>query len=159
MKSKIVYVFIFIGVLLVFFAGYFIFLSLNKKTDLLPKIVNTNYLLNLNSNAAQSQNATQPGELNSDAALFDKAYAIGDRAICEQIKGESSKSLCSVYIINAQAEERKDLKLCEEITDESYRADCHDNMIVFFVKQEKNKEKCGELINQGRMAECQSAAE
>lgn len=176
MRSKIVY--IFIGALLIFIAGYFIFQSLNKKENPLPKIsnvdlnTNINVSTNLNTTAstnsseisntnaidAQPQNTNQTGEVDPDAVLFDKAYTAGDSTICEQIKSEPSKLLCNAYIINAKAKSENNIKLCEEIADDFYRTDCHDNVIIFLVKQEKNKAKCGELINKKRFEECAAGA-
>lgn len=175
MKFKFIYVFIFVGVLIILIAVYFIIIqSLNKKENPLPKILNANInkpanlnstlptnsskISNTNITDAQPQNTNQTGEVDPDAVLFDKAYTAGDRAICEQIKGEPSKLLCNVYIINAQAKEKKDPKLCDEIADEFYRTDCHDNVIIFLAKQNKNKERCNELIDKKRSDECAANA-
>ena len=68
---------------------------------------NSSELSNTNAIDAQPQNVNQSGEVDPDAVLFDKAYAAGDRAVCDQIKGAPSKLLCNVYIINAQAKEKK----------------------------------------------------
>lgn len=174
MRSKIAY--IFIGALLIFIIGYFIFLSLNNKEASPIKISNSNANINesanlnstastnssetLNINAVNSQpkNTNQTGEVDPDAVLFDKAYTAKDRAVCDQIKSEPSRLLCNVYIINAQVKENKDPKLCDEIKDEFYRTDCHDNVIIFLAKQEKNKAKCGELIDKKRFDECAANA-
>ncbi|MEK7130300.1 MAG: hypothetical protein AAB793_01465 [Patescibacteria group bacterium] len=173
MRSKIVY--IFIGALLVFIIGYFTLQSFNKKENPLPKTssININESANLNSTVstnsselsntnaidAQPQNVNQSGEVDPDAVLFDKAYAAGDRAVCDQIKGAPSKLLCNVYIINAQAKEKKDPKICDEIKDEFYHTDCLDNLTIYLAKLEENKAKCGELIDKKRSDECRSAAQ
>lgn len=171
MKIKYYYVFIVIFLILIF--SYFIFQALNKTQNSLVKISNANSFLSVNSNevvsmnspeasemsninkdGTQSPSGNQIGEQDSDAVLFDKAYKAGDRAICDQIKGESSKLLCNVYIINAQAKFDKSPKLCEEIKDDFYRTDCLDNLIIFLAKTEKNKEKCNDLIDKKRIEEC-----
>lgn len=145
LKSLMV-ILIFLGILSVFIAGYFIFQSLNKKENPLPNILSANInestnlnttastnsseILNSNATDAQSQNTNQTGEVDPDAVLFDKAYTTGDRAVCDQIKGAPSKLLCNVYIINAKAKSENNIKLCDEIADEFYRTDCYDNVII-----------------------------
>lgn len=172
MRSKIVY--IFIGALLVFIIGYFIFQSLNKKENPPPNTsdkninesvnlnvstsTNSSEISNTNSTDAQPQNTNQTGEVDPDAVLFDNAYTAKDRAICEQIKSEPSRLLCNVYIINAKAKSENNIKLCDEIADEFYRTDCHDNVIDFLAKQDKNKERCNELIDKKRLEECAANA-
>lgn len=168
MRSKIVY--IFIGALLILIIGYFIFQSLSKKESLLLNVssaninesanlnstasTNSSEILNTNTTDMQPQNANRTVEIDPDAVLFDKAYTAGDRAICEQIKSESSKLLCGAYIIDVQAKTNKDPKLCDEIKDDFYRTGCHDNVIIFLAKQDKNKERCNELIDKKRFEEC-----
>lgn len=160
MKIKSAHILIFTGIILIFIVVYFVFQSLNKENNPMLKILNTNSINpGASINDAQSEDASQTGEADPDAVIFNEASTAGDRSICGQLNNDSSKLLCDAYVANAKARSEKNIKLCEEITNESYRADCHDNMIVFFVKQEKNKEKCGELIDRKRMDECQSAAE
>ncbi len=170
MKIKHYRVLIFIAVFLIFIAGYFIFQSLNKKENTLPDISNANInepanlnsivltnsseILNTNKIDTQPQNTNQTSEVDPDAVSFDKAYTVGDREICAQIKSEPSKLLCNIYIINAQAKTNKDPKLCDEIKDDFYHNDCLDNLTIHLAKQEKNKQKCGELIDQKRTEEC-----
>ena len=162
MKIKSAHILILIGIISIFIIGYFVFQSLNKKNNPPFKILNTNSIIKEDKLMDSSDGVSDPqfkdtnqiGEANPDAASFSEAYAVGDHSICEEIKSESSKLLCDVYITNSKAKLEKNIKLCKEITDESYRADCHDNMIIFFAQQEKNKQKCDELIDKKRFDEC-----
>lgn len=173
MIIKFKYLLVFICILIIFIAGYFIFQLSSDKENLPLNTSDTNIneptnlnstastnssemseILNTNTTDTQPKSTNQTGEVDPDAVLFDKAYAAVDRAICDQIKSEPSKLLCNAYIINAKAKSENNIKLCEEITDDFYRTDCHDNVIDFLAKQEKSKAKCGELIDKKRFEEC-----